>query len=86
MREIGIDISSQYAKPLTHELIAWADVIITLCGDARDNCPLLPPGKRHLHWGFPDPAAALGDSEKQLEAFRKVRDAIAARLEAERVE
>jgi arsenate reductase len=86
MREIGIDISQQYSKPLTQELIAWADVIVTLCGDARDNCPMLPPGKRHLHWGFPDPAAIAGDHDARLASFREVRNAIASRLEAERLE
>jgi len=83
MGEIGIDISSHYSKPLTRDLIDWADVIITLCGDARDNCPVLPPGKRHLHWGFPDPAAFTGDHQARLASFCKVRDAISARLDAE---
>ncbi|MDP2857667.1 MAG: arsenate reductase ArsC [Bacillota bacterium] len=85
MREIGVDISSHYSKPLTRDLMEWADVIITLCGDARDSCPVLPPGKRHLHWGFPDPAAVPGDHEARLISFREVRDAISARLDADTI-
>lgn len=85
LNELGIDISSQHSKLLTSDLIDWADVIITLCGDARDNCPVLPAGKRHLHWGFPDPAAVVGSHEERLQAFRDVRDSIAERLRSERV-
>lgn len=76
MKEIGIDISAYESKLLTRELIEWADIIITLCGDARDNCPVLPPGKKHIHWGFDDPAAVEGDTETRLAAFRRVRDQI----------
>ena len=81
MREIGIDISSQRSKPLTPELLAWADVVITLCGDARDRCPLPPPGKKHLHWGIDGPAAVTGSRAVRLEAFRRARDAIRRRLD-----
>ncbi|MDP2859241.1 MAG: arsenate reductase ArsC [Bacillota bacterium] len=83
MREIGIDISAQRSKPLTPELLAWADVLITLCGDARDRCPLLPPGKRHLHWGIDDPAAVTGSRADRLDAFRRTRDTIRKRLDEE---
>ena len=80
IQEIGIDISSHRSKPLTPELLAWADVVITLCGDARDRCPLLPPGKRHLHWGIDDPAAVAGSRVERLEAFRRARDTIRRKL------
>ncbi len=80
MGEIGIDISSHRAKPLTSDLLTWADVVITLCGDARDRCPALPPGKKHLHWGIDDPAAVAGSQAQKLEAFRGARDAIRQRL------
>ena len=76
MDEIGIDISAQQSKPLTPELISWADVVITLCGDARDSCPVLPSGKKHVHWGFDDPAAVEGEAEVVRAAFRRVRDEI----------
>lgn len=83
MREIGIDISAQRSKPLTPELLAWADVLITLCGDVRDRCPLLPPGKSHLHWGIDDPAAVTGSRADRLDAFRRARDAIRQKLDEE---
>lgn len=56
------------------------DVVITVCDDAAENCPVwLGQGKR-VHIGFPDPAKAGGSPEDQLLAFRQVRDAIAAQI------
>jgi arsenate reductase (thioredoxin) len=56
------------------------DLIITVCDDAAENCPVwLGPGKR-VHIGFPDPAKAPGSEEEQLSVFRQVRDDIKARI------
>ncbi|WP_021598037.1 three-helix bundle dimerization domain-containing protein [Actinomadura welshii] len=53
MAEIGVDLSAEFPKPLTDELVAAADLVVTLgCGGA---CPLLP-GTRYLDWAVPDPA------------------------------
>lgn len=76
MAEVGIDISSHTSDLLTPEDVRWADVVVTLCGDARDRCPVLPPGVRSLHWPLPDPAAATGDDEAVMGVFRAVRDQI----------
>jgi arsenate reductase len=81
MAEWGIDISGHRSKPIDPEWIATADTVVTLCGDARDRCPVLPPGTHHLHWGLPDPAAAAGSPEAVLNTFRSVRDQIRDRLE-----
>ena len=52
------------------------DVVITVCDDAAENCPLwLGPGRR-VHIGFPDPAKATGTEDEQMAVFREVRDAI----------
>jgi protein-tyrosine-phosphatase len=73
MREIGIDISQEFPKPLTGELVKAADVVITMgCGDA---CPIYP-GKRYEDWELEDPAG------KDLETVRRIRDEIAARVQA----
>jgi arsenate reductase len=54
------------------------DLVVTVCGDAQENCPVwLGQGKR-VHLGFPDPAQATGSDEEILAAFRQVRDAIVA--------
>lgn len=71
MREVGIDLSSRSPQPLTPELAAWADVVVTMgCGDA---CPYLP-GKRYLDWELPDPAG------RPLEEVRVTRREISRRV------
>ncbi|MBL8090166.1 MAG: arsenate reductase ArsC [Anaerolineales bacterium] len=81
MREIGIDISSQWSKSVTEYLgkAVFAHVI-TVCADAEDNCPavFLNMGT-HEHWPFDDPAKA--DEEQRLETTRRVRDEIKQRLQ-----
>jgi arsenate reductase (thioredoxin) len=56
------------------------DVVVTVCDDAAENCPLwLGKGKR-VHLGFPDPAKATGTDDERLAVFRSVRDAIAQKV------
>ena len=56
------------------------DLVVTVCDDAAENCPLwLGKGKR-VHLGFPDPARAQGTEEERLAVFRSVRDAIAQKV------
>ena len=73
MQEIGIDISSEFPKPWTDEIVRAADVVITMgCGDA---CPLFP-GKRYEDWELDDPAG------RGVEAVRPIRDEIGVRVRA----
>lgn len=56
------------------------NVVITVCEDAAENCPVwLGKGKR-VHIGFPDPASAKGTDDKKMEVFRQVRDDIHAQI------
>lgn len=72
MKEIGIDLTEAFPKPLTDDVVRASDVVITMgCGDA---CPLYP-GKRYLDWDLDDPA------ELELEQVRRVRDEIRTRVE-----
>jgi len=73
MAEVGIDISEEFPKPWTDEVVQAADVVITMgCGDA---CPFYP-GKRYEDWRLADPAG------QGLEAVRPIRDEIQARVRA----
>jgi arsenate reductase (thioredoxin) len=73
MAELGIDLSKEFPKPLTDEVVRAADAVITMgCGDA---CPIYP-GKRYEDWEVGDPA------EKDLDDVRAIRDAIDARVQA----
>ncbi len=72
MEEIGVDISKEFPKPLTDEVVRAADAVITMgCGDA---CPIYP-GKRYEDWDLEDPAG------KDLETVRRIRDDIRGRVE-----
>ncbi len=73
MNEAGIDISGQTSDRLDTKDLNHFDCIITLCGDARDSCPRIPPGVEHEHWSLPDPAAVRGNPEDVARAFRVVR-------------
>ena len=56
------------------------DLVVTVCDDAAENCPVwLGKGKR-VHIGFPDPAGATGSEEEIMAAFRQVRDDIQAQI------
>ena len=73
MAEVGIDITAEFPKPWTEEIVRAADVVITMgCGDA---CPLYP-GKRYEDWELDDPAG------QDLAAVRPIRDEIRHRVEA----
>jgi arsenate reductase len=74
--EIGVDISGHRSKNVDEFAGEQFDHIITLCGDARDKCPIFSGGGKRVHIGFSDPAKAVGTEEEILEAFRRVRDEI----------
>ena len=58
------------------------DLVVTLCGEAEEDCPAwLGPGRR-AHLGFPDPARASGTDEEIMAAFRQVRDDIRTKVVA----
>lgn len=80
MKEKGIDISVQYPK-LVADVPRPVDFVVTLCGEAAEECPAFPGAKRTEHWGLPDPAKATGTPEQVLQVFRKVRDEIEQRIQ-----
>lgn len=82
MNEVGVDISGQNSEALSTKKLEDFDYIITLCGDARDNCPALPQGVTSEHWDLPDPAATKGRPEDIQRAFRIVRYQIEQRVKA----
>src|SRR6187551_1592492 len=81
MQEIGIDISGHHSKSVDLFVDQQFDYIITVCDNARESCPVFPGTAERIHWSFDDPAAAQGDDQSRLAAFRRVRDEIRSRLE-----
>ncbi|MBC8458175.1 MAG: arsenate reductase ArsC [Deltaproteobacteria bacterium] len=81
MQEIGLDISSHYPKSVDEFVGKSFDFVITVCDNARENCPLITGtvGKR-LHIGFEDPATAKGNAEEIISTYRKIRDQITGAL------
>ncbi|MDX5311488.1 MAG: arsenate reductase ArsC [Rhodococcus sp. (in: high G+C Gram-positive bacteria)] len=73
MAELGLDLGAEFPKPLTDDVVAAADVVVTMgCGDA---CAVYP-GKRYLDWTVPDPDG------QSLEVVRTIRDDVDARVRA----
>ncbi len=81
MREIGIDISNHHSKGVDEFTGEDLDCAITVCDNARESCPVLPGARRMLHWSFEDPAAVTGSIEERMAVFRRVRDALAERVQ-----
>jgi arsenate reductase (thioredoxin) len=80
MAELDVDLSAHRSKSVTEFLGQPFDYVITVCDNAADNCPVFPAATRRLHWSFEDPAAVTGDEATRLDAFRRIRDQIAARF------
>jgi arsenate reductase len=83
MAELDIDISGQTSKTLEQYLHEPFDEVITVCDTAAETCPVFPGAKHRRHWSFPDPSKASGSEEEQLAVYRRVRDAMRARIEQE---
>jgi arsenate reductase (thioredoxin) len=77
LREIGVDISDHESKTVEDLGEREFDYVVTVCDSAREACPYVPARREVLHQSFPDPSAATGSEEEQLDVFRQVRDQIA---------
>jgi arsenate reductase len=82
MKEAWIDISGHRSKSVEEFAGQRFDVVITVCDNARENCPIFPGAPERLHWSYPDPAAAEGSLEERLRAFREVRDDLRQKLQS----
>ena len=80
MGEVGIDISHHKSKSMEVYLKDKFNFVITVCGNAKEKCPVFPGGNVRIHWSFDDPAGAEGDEESRLALFRHVRDEIKDRI------
>lgn len=74
MQELGIDISGHRSKSVDEFQGQAFDVVLTVCDDAREVCPIFPGTGRRVHQAFDDPAAVDGPEPVRHAAFRRVRD------------
>ena len=84
MQEIGLDISRQKSKNISEIPIGEIDIVITLCGDAAERCPVFPGKVKRIHWELEDPAKAQGSKEEIIKIFQKVRDKIKSHIKNEK--
>ena len=80
MKELGIDISGHRSKSVNEFEGQSFDYVVTVCDNARANCPVFPAGTDRIHWSFEDPAAVQGGEQELLAAFRRIRDEIHERV------
>jgi arsenate reductase len=77
MKEVGIDITDGKPKSVNDFLNESFDYVITVCGGAKESCPMFTGEVKHrLHIGFDDPAEVKGSEEFVLSEFRRIRDEI----------
>ncbi len=81
MQELDIDISANASKSLDQFRDESFDLVVTVCDNAKDSCPVFPGAKQTLHWPFDDPADATGTDEEQIVVFRRVRDEIKEKIQ-----
>ena len=76
MKEVEIDISKHTSNNIDEYKNIDFDFVITVCDNAKENCPYFPSNAKKLHYNFPDPAKATGTEDEILEQFRIVRQQI----------
>lgn len=77
MAEIGIDISGHWSKSVDEFLGQQFDVVITVCDNASETCPVFPGNTTRIHHSFTDPPVpGAADEATTLAVFRRVRDEI----------
>ncbi len=81
LAEIGIDISGNRSKSVDEFAGEKIGYVLTVCDNAKENCPYFPAETKLIHHAFEDPAQVKGDDEERLAAFRRVRDQIKMYIE-----
>ena len=80
MEEAGVDISGQDSTIVSDEMLERADIVVTVCGHADEQCPALPPAVKKVHWPLTDPAKASGTEQEIMAEFRATRDEVKQRV------
>jgi arsenate reductase len=80
MREVGIDVSSQWSKHVDDFDGQAFDYVITVCDTAKESCPVFPGGEQ-LHWSIEDPSDIEARGVPLVEAFRIAREELRKRIE-----
>jgi arsenate reductase (thioredoxin) len=76
MKEDGIDISHHTSNKIDEYKDLEFEFVLTVCDNAKENCPFFPSKVKTFHQNFPDPAKGKGTEDQIMDEFRKVRDMI----------
>lgn len=81
MEEAGYDLSDHFSKTLDRYLgKVHFGILITVCQEAEDQCPIFPSLGTKLYWNLEDPSKARGSEEEVLDIYRRVRDQLDAQI------
>ena len=80
LSEFGLDIHGRRPKPIDAFAGQTFDLVVTVCDGANEECPVFADAAERLHWPFDDPPKTPGAENDRLQATRRVRDEIAARI------
>ncbi|EDL62092.1 arsenate reductase ArsC [Gimesia maris] len=81
MKELDIDLSENTSKHLEQFTDQQFDLVVTVCDNAKESCPVFTGATQTLHWPFDDPADATGSDEEKMKMFRRVRDEIKTKIQ-----
>ncbi|QDV52273.1 arsenate reductase ArsC [Gimesia fumaroli] len=81
MRELDIDLSENTSKSLDQFTDEKFDIVVTVCDNAKESCPVFTGATLTLHWPFDDPADATGSDAEKMKTFRRVRDEIKTKIQ-----
>lgn len=81
MAEVGIELVKKVSAAVNGEMLEWADLVVTLCDKAEEQCPVVNFEKAKLHLPLPDPAKMKADEDTVRELFRETRDGVKKRVD-----
>ena len=81
MEEIGVDISDHTSDPISNYLNKKIDTVITVCDNAKQDCPIFPGKVEKIHWSIEDPFKGWSFDSKDLGNFRKAREELKERID-----
>jgi arsenate reductase len=80
--ELGGTLAAHEPKGFDDVFAQKWDLVVTVCDDALDACPVLPPGTSSIHWGMADPSRTVGSEAERLAAFRATAKLLDERIAA----
>jgi arsenate reductase len=80
MHDVGVNLDDAASKHVDQFENEPFDLVVTVCDNARESCPVFPAAQQTLHWPFEDPAHFNGDDTERRAGFARVRDEIAAKI------